>query len=73
MYIRGCTSEPKNAPRDYCLSAYGDTSNVKTVECRTCSLFDGCNESLDGINASIGVRVSKVVVVSLIVLTVLLV
>lgn len=70
MYVRGCAVETKNAPPDHCLSSYGDTSFVKTAECKTC-LTDGCNDSLD--NASIGVKISKVVVVSLIVLTVLLV
>ncbi|KAJ6636420.1 hypothetical protein Bhyg_15010 [Pseudolycoriella hygida] len=71
VYIRGCTLEAKNAPTDQCLSDYSDTSYVRTVQCRTCDSSDGCNEMLD--NASIGVKISKVVVVSLIVLTVLLV
>ncbi|KAG4076456.1 hypothetical protein HA402_005899 [Bradysia odoriphaga] len=70
VYIRGCTLEARNAPTDKCLSAYSDTSYVKTVECKTC-FSDGCNEMLD--SASIGVKISKVVVVSLIVLAVLLV
>jgi len=73
VYIRGCTLEPKNAAKDQCLSAYSDTSYVKTIECRTCNGNDGCNDLLDGMNASIGVKISKVVVVSLIVLTVLLI
>lgn len=70
VYIRGCTLESKNASMDQCLSAYSDTSYVKTIECKTCT-SDGCNEMLD--SASIGVKISKVVVVSLIVLAVLLV
>ncbi|XP_037036475.1 uncharacterized protein LOC119074449 [Bradysia coprophila] len=70
VYIRGCTLETKNAPTDKCLSAYSDTAYVKTVQCKTC-FTDGCNEILD--SASIGVKISKVVVVSLIVLAVLLV
>lgn len=70
VYARECINAPRNTPKDKCLSTHNDTADVKYVGCKVC-FTDACNIELD--NASIGVKISKVVVVSLIVLTVLLV